>query len=165
MVELLGEIVGAAGALLLAPDSAGSTWDAIRRGFGPDVATIDAALAAAHARWRVDPGATVLAGFSDGASYALSLGLANGDRFSHLVAFSPGFVAPGPRLGRPPVYLSHGRDDPVLAIERCSRRIAPALRAAGHAVEYVEFDGGHGVPPEIARAALAWVGRTRASAR
>lgn len=32
------------------------------------------------------------AGFSDGASYALSLGLPNGNLFSHIVAFSPGFM-------------------------------------------------------------------------
>jgi phospholipase/carboxylesterase len=163
IVELLGEAAGDAGdagALVLAPDSAGRTWDVIERGFGPDVATIDAALDQVHARWRVDARATVLAGFSDGASYALSLGLAQGDRFSHLVAFSPGFVAPGPRRGRPPVYVSHGRADPVLPIDRCSRRIVPALRAAGYAVEFVEFDGGHAVPPEIARGALAWVDRT-----
>jgi phospholipase/carboxylesterase len=162
MVELLAEIVAEAGALLLAPDAVGRTWDVIERGFGPDVATIDATLGEVSARWRIDPRATVLGGFSDGASYALSLGLANGDRFSHLIAFSPGFVAPGPRQGRPPVYVSHGRDDRVLSIDRCSRRLVPALRAAGYEVELVEFDGGHGVPPEIARDALDWVRRTPA---
>src|SRR3954451_6842604 len=144
MLELLGEVVGVAGALVLAPDSAGRTWDVIQGGFGPDVATIDAALAETYARWDVDPQATVLAGFSDGASYALSLGLDNGDCFSHLVAFSPGFMAPSaprrprpppprpaPRPPAPPVFFSQGRADPVLPIDRCSRRIAPALRAAG----------------------------------
>src|SRR3954452_20832629 len=156
MLELLGEVVGQAGALVLAPDSAGRTWDVIQGGFGPDVATIDAALAETYARWDVDPQATVLAGFSDGASYALSLGLDNGDCFSHLAAFSPGFMAPSAPRGRPPVFISHGRADPVLPIDRCSRRIAPALRAASYEVAFVEFEGGHGVPLEIARDALAW---------
>lgn len=32
------------------------------------------------------------AGFSDGASYALSLGQPNADVFSHIIAFSPGFM-------------------------------------------------------------------------
>ncbi|HWT24671.1 MAG TPA: alpha/beta hydrolase-fold protein, partial [Solirubrobacteraceae bacterium] len=149
-----------AGALLLAPDSRGRTWDVIEGGFGPDVATLDEALAAIYAEWPVDPCRTVLSGFSDGASYALSLGLANGDRFSHLAAFSPGFMAPGARHGRPPVFVSHGRADPVLPIDRCSRRIVPRLRSAGHLVCYREFDGGHGVPPAIARDALAWIART-----
>jgi predicted esterase len=160
MVDLLGVAARAAGALLLAPESLGRTWDVIEGAYGPDVAAIDATLAAVYADWHVDPCRVVLAGFSDGASYALSLGVANGDRFSHLVAFSPGFMAPDAVHGRPPVYVSHGRDDRVLPIDGCSRRVVPMLRRAGHDVAYTEFDGGHGVPPEIARAALAWAGRT-----
>jgi predicted esterase len=33
-----------------------------------------------------------VSGFSDGASYALSIGPANGDLFTHVMAFSPGFA-------------------------------------------------------------------------
>lgn len=157
MVELLETPAARAGFLLLAPDARGSTWDLLEGGFGPDVATLDATLHEVYSQWRVDPDRTALAGFSDGASYALSLGLANGDRFSHLVAFSPGFMAPDAAHGRPPVYLSHGRDDPVLPIQSCSQRIVPALRRAGYEVDYAEFDGGHAVPPEISRDAFAWV--------
>lgn len=164
MLGLVGDAMAAAGALLLAPDSAGRTWDVIESGFGVDVAAIDAALAELYARRWVDPAATVLAGFSDGASYALSLGLANGDRFSHLVAFSPGFVAPVAPQGRPPVYVSHGRADPVLPIDRCSRRLVPVLTGRGYEVHFVEFDGGHGVPPDIAHDAIRWVARTRGGA-
>ncbi len=160
MLDLLGDTVREAGALVLAPDSRGPTWDVIMGGFGPDVRAIDAALTEVYARWPVDPARTVIAGFSDGASYALSLGLANGDRFSHVVAFSPGFVAADAARGRPPILISHGRSDPVLPIDRCSRRLVPALRAAGHEVRYLEFDGGHGVPPDVARAALEWVRAT-----
>jgi len=47
-------------------------------------------------------------GFSDGASYALSLGLTNGDLFTHVIAFSPGFAAPAEQRGRPRIYVSHG---------------------------------------------------------
>ena len=159
MVELAGTAVAAAGVLLLAPDATRASWDLVHGGFGADVARIDAALAAIGSRWTVDPGFTVLGGFSDGASYALSLGLANGDRFSHLVAFSPGFMAPDAVHGRPPVYVSHGRDDPVLPVA-CSHRIVRALRAAGHEVAFTEFAGGHAVPPEIAREALDWVRAT-----
>jgi hypothetical protein len=35
-----------------------------------------------------------VAGFSDGASYSLSLGIGAGDVFSHVAAFSPGFMTP-----------------------------------------------------------------------
>ena len=38
-------------------------------------------------------------GFSDGASYALSLGAANGDLFTHIAAFSPGFMRPPVSVG------------------------------------------------------------------
>jgi phospholipase/carboxylesterase len=73
------------------------------------------------------------------------------------VAFSPGFVAPPRRLGRPDVFVSHGVDDPVLPVERCSRRIVPALRRAGHRVEYRELAGGHVVPPAVAAEAARWL--------
>jgi phospholipase/carboxylesterase len=157
MVDLLGTPAARAGFLLLAPDARGTTWDLIEGGFGPDVARLDATLREVYGQWRVDPGRTVLAGFSDGASYALSLGIGNGDRFSHLVAFSPGFMAPDGAHGRPSVYVSHGREDPVLPIDACSRRLVPALRAAGYDVRYTEFDGGHAVPAEISQEAFAWV--------
>jgi predicted esterase len=101
-----------------------------------------------------------MGGFSDGATYALSLGLVNGDLFRALVAFSPGFVAEGePFLGRPRVFVSHGTEDQVLPIDRTSRTIVPGLRARGYDVTYREFDGRHEVPIEIAREGLAWAGR------
>lgn len=141
---------------LLAPDSRGPTWDVLLGGFGRDVAYLDAALAAAFARVPVDPARVAVAGFSDGASYALGLGLANGDLFGTVLAFSPGFVAPVPAVGCPRCYVSHGRRDDVLPIDACSRRLVPQLRAAGHVVRYEEFAGGHTVPAAIARAALDW---------
>lgn len=145
-----------AGLVLLAPAARGQTWDLLRGGLGPDVAFIDRALAAAFARVAVDPARLAVAGFSDGASYALSLGLANGDLFRAVLAFSPGFAAPPAQRGQPPVFVSHGTDDGVLAIDRTSRRVVPLLERAGYAVRYVEFAGGHTVPPEVASAALAW---------
>src|SRR6202030_4387442 len=54
------------------------------------------------------------------------------------------------------IYISHGTADTVLPIDRCSRRIVPALRAAGYEVTYEEFDGGHTVPPATADRAFAW---------
>jgi phospholipase/carboxylesterase len=157
-LPLLAPLADDAGLVLLAVDSRGSTWDVIRGGFGPDVAFVDRALAHVLATVAVDPARVALGGFSDGASYALSLGIGNGDLFTHLVAFSPGFAAPADRVGRPPVFVSHGTDDAVLPIDRCSRRLVPALRAAGHAVRYEEFAGGHTVPPALAAAAVSWLG-------
>ncbi|MDQ4093896.1 MAG: phospholipase [Actinomycetota bacterium] len=143
--------------LLLAPTAQGSTWDAIRGSWGPDIGRIDRALTEVFASYRVDSSRLVASGFSDGASYALSLGLANGDLFTHVVAFSPGFVVPAPRVGRPAVYVSHGRDDAVLPIKRTTRRIVPWLRESAYPVTVHEFDGAHLVPPAIAEEAVRWV--------
>jgi phospholipase/carboxylesterase len=112
-----------AGLLLLAPQSGAATWDVIHGGFGPDVERLDDDLAEVFASCPVAADHIALGGFSDGASYALSLGLGNGDLVSDLVAFSPGFVRPAGRSGRPRIFVTHGTRDPVLPIQRSSRRI------------------------------------------
>jgi len=154
---LMERLADDAGMIVLAPASRAQTWDVIAEGaYGADLATIDRALALVFRQYAVDPARIAIGGFSDGASYALSLGLANGDLFRHVIAFSPGFVAPMDRRGEPRLFIRHGRRDDVLPIEACSRRIVPNLREAGYLVDYREFDGPHVVPPELARAALAW---------
>ena len=144
------------GLIILAPKSFGGTWDVILGGYGPDVASIDEALKQTFARYAVDGRRVAIGGFSDGASYALSLGLTNGDLFTAVLAFSPGFVASGQRRGSPSVFVSHGSEDRVLPIDVTSRRVVPSLRSAGYEVRYREFDGPHTVPPDIAREAVAW---------
>jgi phospholipase/carboxylesterase len=154
---LLRRLADHAGLILLAPSSRGPTWDVILdEGFGPDVAALDRVLGYAFGRYAIDPGRVAIGGFSDGASYALSLGLTNGDLFTHVIAFSPGFMAPGVRHGKPRLFVSHGTDDRVLPIDPCSRRIVPKVRRAGYEVTYREFDGPHAVPGEIAREAVVW---------
>jgi phospholipase/carboxylesterase len=139
-------------ALVYAPKSGARTWDAVHGNFGPDVEALDRSLAELFDHFEVAKAA--IAGFSDGASYALSLGLVNGTLFENVVAFSPGFVVPGARAGKPEVFVSHGRQDGVLPIEATSRRIVPALRIVGYRVDYREFTGGHEVPPSVADAAF-----------
>lgn len=146
----------AAGLLLLAADSRGQTWDVIHGGYGPDVAFLDQALAQTFSRCAVDPARIAAEGFSDGATYALSIGLTNGDLFTHLIAFSPGFMAPATQAGAPRIFVSHGTHDQVLPINACSRKLVPRLQSAGYDVVYREFDGPHTVPPGIAREALDW---------
>ncbi|MDP8975379.1 MAG: hypothetical protein M3N28_03230 [Actinomycetota bacterium] len=149
------------GLLLLAPESRGRTWDVLVGGFGPDVEVIDQALAHAFDRYVVDPARVIVAGFSDGASYALSLGVTNGDLFGSVLAFSPGFAAPGTTRGSPRLFISHGIGDSVLGIDATSRKLVPRFRGAGYDVRYLEFEGGHTVPPEVARSAVTWaLGRT-----
>jgi phospholipase/carboxylesterase len=156
-LALAGDHALRAGALVLAPSSVASTWDLLTGGLGRDVAVLDAALAAVSDVAAVTR--TAVGGFSDGASYALSIGLANGGLFDAVLAFSPGFAAPPRTEGRPPVWISHGTGDRVLPVERCGRRVARDLSAAGYDVTYEEFDGGHVVPPELVDAALGrWLG-------
>lgn len=141
---------------LLAPTSATSSWDFLGAGFGPDVAAIDQGLEIAFGAVVVDPANIAIAGFSDGASYALSLGISNGDLFHHLLAFSPGFVAPAADRDAPRIFVSHGRRDTVLPIDRCGRRVASLLGQAGFDVEYEEFDDGHTIPAEVLDTAMEW---------
>ena len=161
-LERFGTIPADAGVVVLAPDSREATWDAIRHDFGPDVEFIDRALERVFATVAVDPARVAIGGFSDGATYALSLGLMNGDLFKMIVAFSPGFVVDGPPQGTPRVFVSHGRSDSILPIDRCSRVIVPSLQRRGHDVKFREFDGGHEVPAAIAREGFSWVAATGA---
>jgi len=145
-----------AGLILLATDSRHSTWDVIVKDYGPDIASIDSVLEQTFERYAVEPSRVAVGGFSDGASYALSLGLTNGDLFTHVIAFSPGFIASAERRGRPRLFISHGELDQVLPINMCSRRIVPQVERMGHDVRYREFDGPHTVPAEVAREAVDW---------
>ncbi len=154
---LLKAFADEAGLILLAPGSQQYTWDLIASEYGPDVRLIDLALERTFAGCAVDRERIAIGGFSDGASYALSLGLTNGDLFTHVLAFSPGFLAPASTVGRPRIFISHGTQDRVLPIERCSRRIIRQLERAGYETRYEEFDGPHTVPREIALKGVRWL--------
>lgn len=138
---------------LLAPRSLGSSWDMLRGGYGPDLQFLDLLLAWTMQHYAIAPDSIAIAGFSDGASYALSVGLMNGDLFSDILAFSPGFARPLRRVGQPRVFIAHGQSDPVLPVAR-GRDIAHHLASEGYDVEYQQFDGAHTVPPQVAAPAL-----------
>ncbi|MGK5682206.1 alpha/beta hydrolase [Actinoplanes sp. URMC 104] len=152
---LLLPVAAEQGLLIVAPQSSGSSWDMIHGRFGPDVRRLDRVLTGILEQYPVDRMA--IGGFSDGASYALSLGMANGDLFEAVLAFSPGFAAPQVRTGEPRIFVSHGTADRVLPIDRCSRRLVPRLQAMGYDVTYEEFAGGHEVPAHLVRQAAAWL--------
>ncbi|HUR76685.1 MAG TPA: hypothetical protein VMZ22_01970 [Acidimicrobiales bacterium] len=157
-------LVGAAddaGLIMVIPDSraTGTSWDVLVEGrYGSDVEYCDAVMAYAFAHCNVDLGNVSVGGISDGASYALSLGVMNGDLFGAIVAWSPGFIAPkSVTPEKPRVFISHGRADRILPIDKCGRPIASGLYRNGYKVEYVEFDGGHEMPDPIIRASFNWV--------
>ncbi len=153
-VAAVGDRAAERGVLLLAPTSIATTWDLIAGGLGRDVAFLDAALAEVSERTAVTR--VGVGGFSDGASYALSLGLANGDLVEAVLAFSPGFVHPPGVHGRPRIWISHGTHDRVLPVDRCGRRVSRELTTAGYEVTYDEFDGGHVMTPGLVAMALNW---------
>src|SRR5207245_5513403 len=132
-----------AGVAVVAPDSRGTTWDAIRDGFGDDVAFLNRALESAFARLAVDPGRVAIGGFSDGATYALSLGLANGDLFRRVVAFSPGFLIRVAPRGHPRFFVSPGVSDQILPIDASTRAIVPRLPAMEYDVSGHRFHCPH----------------------
>lgn len=145
------------GVILVAPDSRGPTWDLIaERRFGPDVAFLDRVLDAVVGRVDADTAWLAIGGVSDGASYALSIGLTNGEVFPTVLAFSPGFLVVPDPAAKPRVFISHGTADPILPIDACSRSFVPSLREAGYEVHFREFDGGHNVPPPVSDEGIRW---------
>jgi phospholipase/carboxylesterase len=86
--------------IILAPQSPSPTWGIGPKNWGYDYLAINRALEEAFARCAIDSNRLAIAGISDGASYALSLGLANGDVFSYVIAFSPGFIVRARARGR-----------------------------------------------------------------
>lgn len=138
----------------------GAHWYVVREIGYPDAPTFLETFAAASswldetlAEAEIEPGRTVLGGFSQGAvmSYALGLG-ASRPRPAAILALS-GFV---PRvegfeldLGRAaglPVSISHGTYDPVIGVE-WGRDARERLEAAGAEVAYREDPVGHQIAP------------------
>jgi phospholipase/carboxylesterase len=157
------------------PGSPGYHWYRVPRVGYPDPVTFHAAyeqLAAFHdelwERTGLGPERTVLGGFSMGTvmSYALGLG-AGRPAPGGIMAFS-GFVPTvdgwEPELTsrkEMPVFIAHGRRDPVIDIA-FARRARELLESAGLKVDYRESDAGHNIDPaDIPRAAhwLATVAR------
>ena len=164
MFWYLGSAHEEAGVAVLAPNSRETTWDAIGGSFGPDVDFLNRSLERVFQTAAIDPARICVGGFSDGASYAIGLGLLNTDLFTNVAAFSPGFV---PEEGaaqadllattKPRFFVSHGTDDHILPINSCGRRIAEALKSRGYEVIFREFDGDHEIPGDVAREGMKWL--------
>lgn len=149
------------GCLLLAVAARGATWDLIGEArkarsaggrarveslFGADADTIEQILSELLASPVVDRRRIVLVGFSDGATYALSLGLANPGLVRGVVAVAPGFhiepsvIAPSQRL-----FVAHSPEDRVLSFENSRDGIFASLQRAGLAARFHSYRGGHSI--------------------
>lgn len=151
--------------VIIAPEASGKTWGGGMHDFGPDVTVINRAIAVAATKCALDPERVAIGGFSDGASYAMSLGLANGDVIRHVVAFSPGYFNGHEQRGKPAFFISAGVNDPILPVDQCSRRFVATLRKAGYPVEYKEFYGRHEIPSGTCDAAMNWLMQAWRAAR
>ena len=158
--ELLGPMQTLAddkGMVLVAPNSRDASWDIRYGAFGADVEFINKMLERVFDEVRVSASRIAICGFSDGASYALSLGLINGDLFGHILAMSPGFMVHPHAVGMPKIFITHGTSDQILSIDRTSRVIVPQLKGSGYEVEYHEFDGRHQVSRPLLSDAVTWM--------
>jgi phospholipase/carboxylesterase len=93
----------------------------------------------------------VLGGFSQGAMLATDVTLRAERPPAALAILSGSLIAKGEwlplmkaRAGLP-VLQSHGRTDPVLSFE-IAEKLRDELTNAGLAVEFIAFNGGHGIP-------------------
>ena len=146
--------------LLLAPQSMYPTWDIVVGGHGPDLERLDGALSTVAGHFCIDPARLAFAGFSDGGSYALSLGVTNGDVASHVIGLSAGFMNAFTQTGKPRVFLAHGRSDSQLPIETSAHPHARRLLESGHDLTLQPFDGDHVIVPcVVARAVEFFMGR------
>lgn len=155
------------------PGSPGNHWYVVPRVGYPDPETFDAArtkLAAFHdelwERTGIAPSETIFGGFSMGAVMSYTLGLsADRPKPAGILAFS-GFV-PTVEGWQPdlasrtdlPVFVTHGRRDPIMDVE-FARRAKALLEAGGLPVEYHESDAAHHIDPAHVPAAVAWVRST-----
>jgi len=166
MVQRFEAEADARGIVLLAPTSRGPTWDAVQIGeqmpspdsplanrfahrfdTSRDEKRVDAAIANLQKIVATDPQRTVIAGFSDGATFALAMGLSRYEHFAAVIAWSPGIAieTAAPARGRR-VYISHGRQDPILKFEVTCNDIVPLVKGEGGEVTFVPFDGVHEAP-------------------
>lgn len=143
--------------LLLAPQSMYPTWDIVIGGHGPDRQRLDNALEAVAAHFPLDPTRLAFAGFSDGGSYALSMGLTNGDVASHVIGLSAGFMNAFAQAGTPRFFLAHGRSDSQLPIETSAHAHARRLLESGYDLTLQPFDGDHVIVPWVVDRAVDFV--------
>ena len=153
----------ARGIVLLSVQSAGRTW-AVRKPNEKeaDVANIKAAINGLTATTAIDTKRVSVMGFSDGASYALSVGMAYPRLFRSIVAFSPGYAFAPNRLDTSQrIFIAHSRRDPVLPAEN-TREMVKGLERGGFSPEVHWFNGGHEIDPKMKQAGLDFaLGATR----
>jgi predicted esterase len=150
------------GTIFLVPRSTHPTWDLLVGQDRPDLDFLEQAYAEIYRHVRVDHARQALVGYSDGASYALAIGLSNPRLFAAVMGWAAGFVvydsaAVSPTDPRPRILLEHGTHDTVFPFEEIALRNCALLRHLGYEVELRVDEGGiHWPSPGFQPAALDW---------
>ena len=103
-----------------------------------------------------------LIGYSDGASYGLSIGLSNPHLFRAVMAWAAGFVQlddtfASDDASKPDLLLEYGTHDPVFPFERIALPMRQHLEAHGFPVEFRADAGGkHWPSSDFQPEALDW---------
>lgn len=162
-------------AFVLIARSFHQTWDLIALGIQggaalagaspsprPDLDFLEYAYDLIYRRYPIDAGRQGLIGYSDGASYALSVGLSNPDLFCAVMAWAAGFLAleaeaAEPGTPRPAVYLTYGTHDELFPFEHVAKPMQRHLEALGCKLTFVVDEGGrHWPPSDFQPEALDW---------
>lgn len=149
-------------AIFFIPRSTSPTWDLLIGEDRPDLDFLEHAYAEIYRRVPVDHARQALIGYSDGASYALAIGLSNPRLFAAIMGWAAGFVVfdptgVAPTDPRPRILLEHGTHDPVFPFEEVAVRNCAILRRLGYDVELRVDDGGiHWPSRAFQPAALDW---------
>ena len=149
-------------ALFLVPRSLLPTWDLIASPERPDLDFLEYAYDLIFRRYPVDAGRQALLGYSDGASYALSVGLSNPHLFRAVMGWAAGFIALDPTFNldadrKPAVLLEYGTHDQLFPFERVAVPMRENLRKAGYTVEFrVDQGGKHWPSADFLSEALDW---------
>ncbi len=149
-------------ALFLVVRSCQPTWDLIAGGDGEDLEFLAYAYDGIYGRYRVDPARQALVGYSDGATYALAVGLSNPRVFAAVMAWAAGFLAIdtanlAPDDPKPRVLLEYGTQDQLFPFDRVALPMRQALEGLGYTVTFRADEGGiHWPSPGFQPAALDW---------
>ena len=149
-------------AFFFIPRSVAPTWDLIAGGPPVDVEFLEYAWDLIYRRYPIDPHARCLIGYSDGASYALSLALSNPGYFAAAMVWAAGFVVldrngPSQAGEKARLYLEYGTHDPLFSFEQIALPMRENLERAGYDVTFSVDEGGRHMPSgSFQREALDW---------
>lgn len=145
------------GFIVIAPESRDITWGKEVPGFDADVRYLGAAYRHVISILDIDGEHVALGGQSDGAGYALTMGLAYGDVWNHLIILAGGgLIEPLRRKGNPKIFIAQGIKDTTMPPEVSGRKNAALLKKEKYDVTYREHAGGHRTPPDVTREAMLW---------